>query len=1673
MARFILILFVLAVLCLIGTATSSEVKILYTNDGDIDAYGIEYAMALASAGEINLVGIVADCGSGTGGNDPAPYMKTWVYGKREYDDIVGKARRSGMVNIPNPVAGSHWALECPGSGKISDTIPIDTPGSRLIIEKANEATPENPLYIVTGGPLTSVADAYLLNNSIADKIIVISVLGDEEKMSGYNAAIDYWATYIVLEKLQSIQCQETKYLPVVFKADLLVGDIPDTELRRFMVHKNPYGVNIEGKGCDTAPLLSLMCPDYIIETKTVSFDHWEPASSGSTGYDKMPVFRDDLNGITTIIVSANVDIGTVEWWRVVENPDAYTGTIIQQSPYINHTIPCTINAVDFDCGGKGYGFYNQDPTSWSLYRVGLNMDVPRMSYVGTTEEADGKYVLKNIRAGDWWEYTINVPESRQYDIELSFASEVSTGDVLLEIDGVNVTSTMGVPNTGSLQNWQTITACGIDLDAGERTLRIKASSGEFNFNYIKINQIEYKYNLTPDGKYAYIDTDDVFIIAENELYSTGWSSVNFTVKENATEQAHIDVDFSFGFNTSELKPRKAQLYKPHWENTTSQHEHTFYNVYYPDNLSAYTGDDLDYGNLYNENATFLGFYSVIHEVATYRKNSMEQNGMEWITSNFSCDSYELTKSDGGNLTIYWHTRHDEFVDWLNIPNDRFITIPESYHNNFDGKNKWYGIKDQNITVGKEYQMRIWVDVPIKLGEHSYKYDIVVKPSSMDFAQANNAGYLYILDPFWHPSWNFFKTITINQTMVNQSIGNVHYTLLIDLASDSDLAARARSDGYDIVFTDSTNTTQLDHQLKFNSTTGALKAYVNVTDISNVTSINMYYNNSGATNTEDKAGTWGVNASGIWLMDEGEGSYANDSSGNDNNGTITGADWVANGLDFNGVGDRVDVGQLVGQITGADPRTIILPFTADAFGADTGECIMTYTPGASGAGWWVFAEDNALSIGFNGHRVITPKTALSTGVQYNAVMVVPDGATHTADVLIYFDGVEQSLSDEAGSSRVLNTDTTNIKFASDETPASYFDGQIPFILIYDRAFSADEISTTYNNTNFPSLFITVGVEQSNAFNPTVTLLSQYPTILYQNTTGYFNISWGIFHSSVGLNNTSVSMIYTLYDVTNDNYNNSVRYPSNNRSALCTFLGEHILRADNRNNSLNFEDNATITEGNIYKWGGADENTTRLTIVPVNDTYTKVYWNGTAQDTLWPGSWYIDRTEQSNATMTGYNIYKDHSVILESVVPGCGVGQTGQILDMYINAFDGGDDPDKLITIGYLNGSFDPLGSVFPTSSPYYYLVNTMNASQWYTNDYITGNLSYVNSISVNTTGILNAGITPTTKFYVFLQTDDSKGYYMNFTNGATSSNISFAETDTLWLAGKTLPATPHAYTPNVFFVSRSNESQFKTNLYVADNNGMWNNSGIQTSNVEVSAYPPSTPGICSFYYNDAIDYDMNDTYSGEFYIRTLTSNDPDGGTVTHNLTLHYENKTYVATINNTLASNGVPCVNVTFNSSSYYSPTDEYTLKVVSTDDESQTSEYWLPVNFSLQSAVSDSSFTVTLPVGQSAINFTATTCKDTLLEPGGQTAGVPIVNVSNTGDITQSFRFYLDSTVTNVLTYTSLSSDLSSPTEINTTTTTVIITNLPASNSDNVWMYCNLSTAPPGDFGKQLTINSS
>src|SRR4029079_11027405 len=94
--------------------------------------------------------------------------------------------------------------------------PIDAPlpnrsdGARLILDAAARLSlPYRPLVVVTGGRLTDVADAYLVDPTITERVVVVSSLGTTTASGGAMAApngeMDPWADAIVTARFRFVQ----------------------------------------------------------------------------------------------------------------------------------------------------------------------------------------------------------------------------------------------------------------------------------------------------------------------------------------------------------------------------------------------------------------------------------------------------------------------------------------------------------------------------------------------------------------------------------------------------------------------------------------------------------------------------------------------------------------------------------------------------------------------------------------------------------------------------------------------------------------------------------------------------------------------------------------------------------------------------------------------------------------------------------------------------------------------------------------------------------------------------------------------------------------------------------------------------------------------------------------------------------------------------------------------------------------------------------------------------------------------------------------------------------------------------------------------------------------------------------------------------------------------------
>ena len=172
--------------------------IIYDNDWWFDVFDNNYLWAQASLGEADLRGNIVT-------RDMWDWQKGYLYPMKKCADDARKAlkfaRDSGLRNLPDLTMGSDRVLQRPESGRIRDTVAHPSDGSRLIVAEARKASPERPLLVISGGPLTTVANALLSNPEIGPNMVVFNLT---VSFYGYNGK-DAWSPYIVAKKTRLVE----------------------------------------------------------------------------------------------------------------------------------------------------------------------------------------------------------------------------------------------------------------------------------------------------------------------------------------------------------------------------------------------------------------------------------------------------------------------------------------------------------------------------------------------------------------------------------------------------------------------------------------------------------------------------------------------------------------------------------------------------------------------------------------------------------------------------------------------------------------------------------------------------------------------------------------------------------------------------------------------------------------------------------------------------------------------------------------------------------------------------------------------------------------------------------------------------------------------------------------------------------------------------------------------------------------------------------------------------------------------------------------------------------------------------------------------------------------------------------------------------------------------------
>ena len=225
--------------------------IVYDNDWWFDVFDNNYLWAQASLGQADLRGNIVS-------RDMWDWQKGYHYEMeqcvRDAQEALDLARLAGLKSIPDLTIGADRVLMRPESGRIEDTRFTPSDGSRLIVREALRATPAKPLLVVSGGPLTTVANAILAKPEIAPNLVVFNLTVSS---NGYNGK-DSWSAYVVAKRTRLVDWATGSFWDknsVFTKSDFdVLPKNPFCEDMRRLIRSNLGQANQLGDG---APLVWL------------------------------------------------------------------------------------------------------------------------------------------------------------------------------------------------------------------------------------------------------------------------------------------------------------------------------------------------------------------------------------------------------------------------------------------------------------------------------------------------------------------------------------------------------------------------------------------------------------------------------------------------------------------------------------------------------------------------------------------------------------------------------------------------------------------------------------------------------------------------------------------------------------------------------------------------------------------------------------------------------------------------------------------------------------------------------------------------------------------------------------------------------------------------------------------------------------------------------------------------------------------------------------------------------------------------------------------------------------------------------------------------------------------------------------------------------------------------
>jgi hypothetical protein len=285
--------------------------VILTNDGSGNWYGL-YAVLFSNAGGPPLAGIAVNASS---------YATSLTDNLAAWQELVDAARSSGLQGIPDPVGSASAPLVRPADGDVDSTVANDSEGARLIVDvSARLATSERPVVVVSGGRLTEVADAYLLDHDVSERVVVIAALGSGSAAGGVmgapNGELDPWADWIVTERFRYIQVSAF-YDATIDLPTSELASLPNNPLGDYVALQQPNIADAPTRN-DQVSILAVGQPDFVVAVERVERDRAQ-VFDASVGPELVP----SGNGNTWLVTEIEPSVAGSRLRKMMGDPNTF------------------------------------------------------------------------------------------------------------------------------------------------------------------------------------------------------------------------------------------------------------------------------------------------------------------------------------------------------------------------------------------------------------------------------------------------------------------------------------------------------------------------------------------------------------------------------------------------------------------------------------------------------------------------------------------------------------------------------------------------------------------------------------------------------------------------------------------------------------------------------------------------------------------------------------------------------------------------------------------------------------------------------------------------------------------------------------------------------------------------------------------------------------------------------------------------------------------------------------------------------------------------------------------------------------------------------------------------------------------------------------------------------